>query len=351
MSDAPEKSTAVPRRAAESPEEPTTVPRCRVCAQPAKTLKCSKCKMPYCSVACQTLDWKERGHKATCKRLVKEAAARDEASTPSPKAAPPVVMGPARGREDVARAKAAAAAANATTAATPEPDHWRGSTRCPVCLENWDVNAMPTILICCCKYVCTPCSKKMDAASFPCPLCRTPEPKSDEEELSILCRHVENDNPVAIRELGCSYTQGDLGLVPSHKKAARLYQRAADLGDFKAMNDLGFAYNHGRGVKLDKKKAVKYYRMAADRNYAAAQSNLGCCFRNGSGVAQDDAEAFRFFKLAADQGHTQAENNLGFMYATGRGVARDKAEAKRWFERAAAKGHEGAKYNLARTRP
>ena len=57
-----------------------TTPRCHVCAQPAEKLKCSKCKTPYCSVACQVLDWKERGHKATCKRLVKEAAARDEAA-------------------------------------------------------------------------------------------------------------------------------------------------------------------------------------------------------------------------------------------------------------------------------
>ena len=81
----------------------------------------------------------------------------------------------------------------------------------------------------------------------------------------MLRRHVENDNPAAIRHLGWNYERGDLGLKPSHKKAARLYQRAADLGDVMAMFNLGFTYEHGRGVKLDKKKAAKYYRMAADR--------------------------------------------------------------------------------------
>ena len=100
-----------------------TVSPCVVCAQPAYKLKCVKCKTPYCSVACQTVDWKERGHKKECERLVKAYAAAtvrggapgDEAPTtpplPKPKAAPPVVDGPARGRADVARARAAAAAA------------------------------------------------------------------------------------------------------------------------------------------------------------------------------------------------------------------------------------------------
>ena len=44
-------------------------------AQPAtvtrKKLNCVKCKTPYCSVQCQTLDWKERGHKKECKKLVR----------------------------------------------------------------------------------------------------------------------------------------------------------------------------------------------------------------------------------------------------------------------------------------
>ena len=49
--------------------------RCSVCAQPSR-LNCAKCKSPYCSVACQTDDWKNRGHKKACKRLVEAAAAK-----------------------------------------------------------------------------------------------------------------------------------------------------------------------------------------------------------------------------------------------------------------------------------
>ena len=164
----------------------------------------------------------------------------------------------------------------------------------------------------------------------------------------MLRRSVENDNPAGVRHLGCCYAQSRLGLVPSHKKAARLYQRAVELGDVMAMYNLAIVYDEGQGVKLDKKKAVKYYRMAADRGYAGAQYNLGCCFRDGDGVTQDDAEAVWFYKLAADQGLTKAENNRGLMYARGRGVTRaDVAAAIRWYKRAAAKGHETSKANLA----
>ena len=49
--------------------------RCSVCAQPSR-FNCIKCKSPYCSVACQTDDWKNRGHKKKCKRLVQENEAK-----------------------------------------------------------------------------------------------------------------------------------------------------------------------------------------------------------------------------------------------------------------------------------
>ena len=339
-----------------------TVPRCRVCAQPASKLTCVKCKTAYCSVACQTVDWKERDHKKECKRLVKanaasaakgtkgadDASSRDEAWTPlpplppppKPKAAPPVVDGPVRRRRDVERARVAAAAATAVTAHAPEPEHWLGTPRCPVCLEDWDVNVTTTVVPCCCKEVCKLCTQKL--LHFPCPLCRTRLPESAEETLAMLRRNAEKGKPTAIRHLGNSYGCGGLGLVPSYKKAARLWQRAADLGDVFAMFNFACCCAKGNGVKLDVKKAVKYCQMAADLGYASAQYMMGQCYDYGEGVAQDDAEAVRLYKLAAEQGYTHAEYSLGIIYGSGKGVTRDAAEATRWIERAAAKGCEDA---------
>ena len=157
----------------------------------------------------------------------------------------------------------------------------------------------------------------------------------------MLRKNVENDNPAAMRQLGGKYTQGDHGLVPSHKKAARLYQRAADLGDVMAMLKVGYACIHGNGVKLNNKKAVRYWRMGAERGHPMALYNLGKCYFPYSkwGIDQDATMAFRPIKLAADQGLTEAEHDVGCMYAGGHGVAKDTSEAARFFERAAAKGH------------
>ena len=326
-------------------------PKCVVCAQPAKTLKCVKCKTRYCSVQCQTVDWKERDHRKECRRRVKATGGGASREPPKPKAAPPLVDGPARGRFDVARARAVAAAAIPATAPEPEPEHWLGASRCPVCLEDWDVNTL-TIPhpLCCSKAICSPCSEKLRSERSPCPLCRTPIPKSNEEALAMLRQNKANKNPAAIRELAGYIAKGRLGLTPSQKKAARLYQRAADLGDVQAMYNLGCAYLKGDGVKVDTGKTVKYFRMAADRGNARAQHNLGNLFYDGIGVDRDFAESYRYYKLAAEQGLARAEYNAGYMHAKGDGVAQDTTKAIFWYERAEAQGNEKARSTLLAVR-
>jgi hypothetical protein len=155
---------------------------------------------------------------------------------------------------------------------------------------------------------------------------------------------VENEVPEAITYLGIAYRGGRLGLVKSDKKAAKIWKRAVELGDVEAMRDLGFMYETGSGVKLDKKKAERLFRMAADRGDAVALNNLGSLLYS----EKNYEEAFRYHALAADQGYTPGENNLGCCYRHGEGTEVDLGKARYWFERAAAKGFEIATRNLAR---
>jgi TPR repeat protein len=257
-----------------------------------------------------------------------------------------VFYGPApRSHADEVRARIAAEheAARARREANPErePASARFGSRCPICLEEWDVNATNMLRVCCCRKVCRSCEDKIGFEA--CPLCRLPCPKTDAENLARLRRHVENEVPEAITSLGSAYRHGKYGLVKSEKKAAKIYRRAVELGNVDAMSKLGELHTTGSGVKLDKKKAMQLFRTAADRGDAFAQINLGILL-----VSEEKfEEAFRYYALAADQGLTPGEFKLGICYMVGKGTEVDLGKARYWFERAAAKGDEFAIRNLA----
>jgi TPR repeat protein len=257
-----------------------------------------------------------------------------------------VFYGPApRSHADEVRARIAAEheAARVRREANPEtePLSARYGSRCPICLEEWDVNTGNVFRVCCCRKVCRSCEDKIGNA---CPLCRLPRAKTNAEDLARLRRHVENEVPEAISFLGEAYHFSRFGLVKSDKKAAKIWKRAVELGNVDAMNNLGTLYENGSGVKLDKKKAERLYRTGADRGDAFAQTNLAVLLDS----EKKFEEAFRYLTLAANQGFTNAENNLGCFYRDGKGTEVDLDKARYWFERAAAKGHETATRCLAR---
>ena len=321
---------------------------CTICgAKPRTLLNCPCGTTQYCSTDCQRIDWRDRGHRKACKKIRDERAAeaaRAEAPAPPPR---DVVYGPApRSRADEIRARIAAEheAARARREANPEPEpvSARYGSRCPICLEEWDVNANQRFRVCCCRTVCQSCEDKI--GSDACPLCRAPCALDNETKLAHIRRHVENHSPEAIEKLGNCYEFGQLGLVKSAKKAAKLYKRAVELGEARAMLHLSHLYEIGDGVKQDKAKSLQLLRMAAERGDATAQHNLASRLKAGEQIRGSLAEheSFRWYKLAAEQGLTAAEVKVGLAYASGQGVLSDFDECKRWMARAAAKGDEFA---------
>ena len=335
---------------------------CTVCgATTAKLKYCVSCKTTrYCSKECQVVDWRDRGHKAICEKIRADREAetkRSEAPTPpsSPKPERPVFYGPAErthADEVRARIKADHETARVKREANPEPEpivtSERYGTACPICLEEWDVNKWSQsgrmLQSCCAKTVCDSCGAREEIRSGPCPLCRAPQPKTAEEFLANLGRHADNDVPEAIRALGTTYLSGRLGVGISKKKAARLLERASDLGDVEAMVRLSYMYHEGEGVKVDKMKAIRLCRTAAERGYAFGQFALSGFLCEG-GMAE---EAFAFAKQAADRGLPDAQGQVGLYFELGFGVSEDADEARRWYEIAAANGSEEAKDHLAK---
>ena len=310
---------------------------CTICGEKAK-LNCPCETTQYCSVACQKIDWRERGHRTACKKIRGERAAEAKrAEAPPPRE---VFYGPApRSGADEVRARIAAEheAARVRREENPEPEPViaRYGSRCPVCLADWGVNGNQTMRICCCRQICKSCNDKI--GGNPCPLCRKNPPESQEEYVAMMRRHAENEVPEAIAELGHLYNNGN-GVVKSTKKAAKLYIRAVELGDASAMLSLGLLYEHGDGVSQNMKKMMQLYRMAADLGHARGLSNVAIvCARNG-----DFAQAFEFHMRAAEKGFTISEHNLGGLYL----LENDLDEARRWYGRAAAKGFEESRLVL-----
>ena len=286
----------------------------------------------YCSTDCQRIDWRDRGHRKACKKIRAERAAeaaRTEAPTPPPEE---VVYGPApRSHADEVRARIAAEheAARLRREANPEPKpvSARRGSRCPICLEEWDVNAIDHLRPCCCRTVCESCERKL-SIDDPCPLCRAPYPKTFAAHVALMRRHVEDGLPEAFGHLGDAYRAGELGLVKSEKKASKLFKRGVELGDVSSMVNLGQLYTHGLGVKRDLKKATQLMRMASESGLAMAQQNLGVLLS----MQAMHVEAVQYFTLAAEQGFFGSFNSLGICYECGDGVPKDIRKALDWYK-------------------
>ena len=306
---------------------------CAVCGGERAEFKCPCETAFYCGKACQKIDW-DRGHREVCKEIraerKKEAAKRSEASTREPL----VFYGPEE-RTDVDdardRVKAEHEAARAWREANPEPEPLsaRFGSRCPICLDAWDVNAEGfATYTCCMRAVCVSCfsDKKRSFDVDSCPLCLTPKAKSDEERLARLWRHVENDIPEALHLLAHAYFNGTDGMEKSYDQGVRMLERAAQMGHVQAMFILGDYMYDGMLLPVAQKKATQFLTDAADRGYARAQTKLGKWL-----MSTDPDSAAHWFGLAAAQGYTDAQLHLCLMCAVPYNKPRNFDEAKRLY--------------------
>jgi TPR repeat protein len=115
-----------------------------------------------------------------------------------------------------------------------------------------------------------------------------------------------------------------------------------------ALNEVGFCYEHGKGVEKNPEEALRYYMESAKRGFIRAQVNVGACFYLGIGVAKDPAVALLWFDRAAKRGDAAAQNNLGHCLENGIGAPADPAKAFRYYQAAAGKGDLAALNNLGR---
>ncbi len=146
--------------------------------------------------------------------------------------------------------------------------------------------------------------------------------------------------------LGAAYRKGGPLLEKKPAATVQWWQNAAEQGNVKAQNGLGYMYHTGEGVARDYVQAAKWYRMAAEQGDAVAENNLGNLYFAGKGVHRSYSSAFDWVGKAARQGLTTAQHALALMYRFGKGTPRNLPEALRLYAQAASKGLPQAQNEL-----
>ncbi len=203
------------------------------------------------------------------------------------------------------------------------------------------------------------------------------------EAVKLLKESIEHGCADASYELSCMYTDG-LGVTKDEKKALALCTNAAKAGSTKAICQLAYNYELGKGglhtdYKLAKEWAEKgiakgdgecqaiLARLYLDRNYPEANVEkglalcrkaaeqripyalwrLGAHYESGTHVKKDWTKARDCFQLAADRDYGPAQSELGNMLLEGgNGIKPDPKAAYILHLKAAQKGDNYSQYNV-----
>lgn len=119
----------------------------------------------------------------------------------------------------------------------------------------------------------------------------------------------DRDMVVAVNNLAAIYSRD---AAYEAKDVFALYLKAADLGETRAMANVGWAYLEGKGVAKDEKKAVAYFQKSADLGDEAGISGLGYCYANGYGTVKNVKKAIEIWKRA--EHYEDCQYHLGNIY-------------------------------------
>ena len=163
--------------------------------------------------------------------------------------------------------------------------------------------------------------------------------------LSWYQKAAERGQVKAQNHLGWMYQNG-YGVTRNYARSVEWYQKAANQNDRKGQNNLGLMYAHGLGVSQNDLIAVQWYQKSAVQEYAEAQYNLGFMYEHGRGVDQNYSLAVELYKKAAIQENTNGQYRLGLMYEYGYGVFKNDIFAVEYYQQAVEQEHAEAQYRL-----
>ncbi len=142
-------------------------------------------------------------------------------------------------------------------------------------------------------------------------------------------------------ELGTEYfRQGE------EQKAFECYRLACKLGNVTAMGNLGFCYQHGRGVKADNRLAAYCFERASELDDPGSMLKLGDFYFHGKGgLTKDRPKAVGYYLRAYEIAACQPEQDemligqlcyrIGTCKKDGAGTEQSFEDAYEYFQAAA----------------
>jgi TPR repeat protein len=161
-----------------------------------------------------------------------------------------------------------------------------------------------------------------------------------------LCFKAAGSDAAGCNAAGVAYSQNADASDDDLQLAARLFQRACDLGHGPACNNLGLAHDGARGIPQDSERAMTAFERSCSLGFAEGCSNQGTLYENGRGVSVNLGDAQRLYNLACRRGSALGCSNLGVLYSKGLGVNVDETVAAGLFAGACTGGSEIGCTNL-----
>lgn len=166
--------------------------------------------------------------------------------------------------------------------------------------------------------------------------------------LSRLKAKADCGDPEAIFRLARLYETGYDSIPPDTLRSLELYRDAARRGYSPAENYYGFLLFKGLDGFLEAQpdSAIIWIEKAAQKGDAKAANNLGWLYMEGECVSHDPDKAAKWFSQAAESGLPAAKAQLADLYREGKGVDKDTLRAENLYLEAIAGGIPDAEDKL-----
>lgn len=194
--------------------------------------------------------------------------------------------------------------------------------------------------------------------------------------------------------LGCIYSQNDLGIPVNKQRSFELFEKGAVGGHAECCGALSGCYLYGRGTTENAEKAFYYAMIAAKAGVPTGMVNAAVCYDDGLGTGPDPyaachwykeylnyepdddpvmlrialcladpyerygiratdemlTEAFYYAGKSVEHGNVEAHMIVGWFYEMGKAVQQDFNRAHKYVQIAADNGWEPAQRHLQRFR-